>query len=588
MAARLTAYLVVAIVAATLIAGLIVGAQRDDSEGPVDLIVRNATVYTADRRGTMAEAVAVRGNQILRVGSDREIARLQRPQTIVVDAGGGAVLPGFNDARVDLIEGGLALEAIDLTGAASTADLLERISAWSAAHPTRPWIVGRGWPVEHFRNGLPSRQLLDSVVPDRPALMIGADGRSVWVNTKALRAARITRQTPDPADGAIVREPRTKEPAGVLQGTARDLISGVVPRPSQEERESALRRAIVAANQLGITSVQNPFDAIDDFDLYDGLRRSHDLTLRVYSGLPLTHVPTDADLARYAAMRERYPDDPRFKTGALAIRLDGPVATRDAALLEPYVGAADTDNETGSASFTPDDLNKTARLADAAGWQLVTSATGDRAVRMALNAYAHAARSNRAPARGRRHRIDGLTLVDPIDLPRFGPLDVVASMQPIGSAPAPDRVKAIVDSLGEERTGRTFAFRDTAAQTRLLLASGWPAGDLSPLAGIHVAVNQATFDHVPESGWHAAQRLELKKAIDAYTSTPAWASFDDQRKGTISAGMLADLVVLTDDIFEIPSARLGSVAVATTIFNGKIIYSRVPRADMTPADSLQH
>src|SRR5687768_3841603 len=175
MAARLTTYVVVAIVAATLIAGLIVGAQREDNDGPVDLIVRNATVYSADRRGTMAEAVAVRGNQILRVGSNREIDRLQRPQTIVVDAAGGAGLPGFNDSHVDVVAGGLRLGVADLSGAATAAEVLERIAEWSTANPAAPWVVGNGWSAEYFKNGAPTRQLLDAVVKDRPAIMYGPD-----------------------------------------------------------------------------------------------------------------------------------------------------------------------------------------------------------------------------------------------------------------------------------------------------------------------------------------------------------------------------------------------------------------------------
>ena len=220
MAARLTAYVVVAIVAATLIAGLIVGAQREDSEGPVDLIVRNAAVYTADRRGTMAEAVAIRGNQILRVGTDREIARLQRPQTIVVDAEGGAVVPGFNDAHVDLIGGGLRLAMADLSGAATSAEVLERIADWSDANASAAWVIGSGWSADQFKNGLPTRQMLDSVVKDRPALIYAADesDRLVWVNSQALRLANITRKTPEPGDGTIVREGRRGEPSGVLRG----------------------------------------------------------------------------------------------------------------------------------------------------------------------------------------------------------------------------------------------------------------------------------------------------------------------------------------------------------------------------------
>jgi predicted amidohydrolase YtcJ len=588
MAARLAAYVVVAIVAATLIAGLIVGAQRDDSDGLVDLIVTNAEVYTADRRGTMAEAVAIRGNQIIRVGTNREIARLQRPQTVVVDARGGTVIPGFNDAHLQLIDGGLTLASIDLAGAESVAETLERIGAWAAANPGSAWVVGRGWSAEHFRGGLPSRQLLDSVVKDRPALMYGADKSSVWVNSKALHAAQLSRRTADPADGTIVREPRSGEPAGVLQGTASALVASLVPAPTREEREAALRTAIAEANALGITSAQNPDDSRESLELYDRLRRSGDLTLRLYSAIPIAGPLTEADLARLDAVRKQYPDDPLLKSGALSIRLDGTVASKRAAMLRPYEGSSESADGSVDPSFTPDQLNRTVRLADAAGWQVITHAHGDRAVRAALNAYAHAVRSNRPPALGRRHRIENLTIVDPADMPRFGPLGIVASMQPLWGSPTPQNTAMLTEYLGEERAALTFAARSIGEETKLVFGSGWPANPLDPVLGLLVATSQSTPDGTPESGWHPSERVALKPAIDAYTSAPAWASFDDLRKGSISPGMLADLVVLSDDIFEEPAGKLGSVSVAVTIFDGTIVYSRVPRSETLPAPSLQH
>lgn len=589
MAARLTAYVVVAIVAATLIAGLMVGAQRDDSEGPVDLIVRNATVYTADRRGTMAEAVAVRGNQILRVGSEKEVARLQAPQTIVVDARGGAVVPGFNDAQVRLLDGGRALARVDLAGAASAAETLERIGAWAAANPESAWIVGRGWSAEHFRGGLPSRQLLDSVVKDRPALMYGADERSVWVNTTALRAARITGRTADPEDGVIVREPRSGEPAGVLQNEAGDLVADLIPAPTQEERAAALRSAIAEANALGITSAQTRVDSIGSLDLYDRLRRSGELTLRVYAALPVAAPLTDADLERLDDTRKQYPDDPLLKTGALSIQLDGPLATRRAAMLEPYEGRSGPD-AAGELSFTPDDLNRTVRLADAAGWQVITHATGDRAVRVSLNAYAHAARSNRSPRHGRRHRIENLSLVDPADVPRFGALGVVASMQPLLGSPTPRRTAMLARQLGPERAARADARWLLSDETRMVFGSGWPALGLDPLLGLQAATRPASPDPAPGNASRPEVRLELKPALDAYTSIPAWASFDEGRKGSISPGMLADLVVLSEDIFDARPAADGGLPaaqVAVTIFDGKIVYRRPARAETAPLPSAQ-
>ncbi|MGH9374057.1 MAG: amidohydrolase, partial [Vicinamibacterales bacterium] len=433
----------------------------------------------------------------------------------------------------------------------------------------------------------PSRQLLDSVVSDRPALMFDADGRAVWVNTKALRAAGITRRTPDPPEGSIVLDPRSGEPAGVLQGSAGALVAKLIPVASEAQRAAALRHAIVRANALGITSVQNTDDSVDAFELYDSLRRSGDLTVRIYSAIPVSRPLTEGNLARLDEIRQKYPDDPLFKAGALSIRLDGTIAERTAALLEPYESDTAPDGDAGETSFGPDDLNRSVRLADAAGWQIITQATGDRAVRAALNAYAHAARSNRPPARGRRHRIENLALVDAADLHRFEPLGVVASMQPSRGQPTPQRVEMLSRQLGRERSERAFALGSVSEATRLVLGSAWPAGALDPLLGLHVATTSDAPDGVDDRGAAGAERVTLKNAIAAYTSSAAWASFDEQRKGSISAGMLADMVVLSEDIFETRTPRLTSVSVAVTIFDGKIVYRRDPRSETEPVPSLQ-
>lgn len=581
MAARLTAYLVVAIVAATFIAGLMVGAQRDDSDGPIDLIVHNAVVYSA---GTLAEAVAIRGNQILRVGTNREIARFQRPQTVMIDARGGAVVPGFNDSNLNLIRGGLTLGALDLSGAITSAELVQRVAVWSTSNPSAAWIVGRGWSPELLKNGLPSRALLDAVVKDRPILLYCTDEEIAWVNTRALQLSNITRTTPDPDNGVILRESRKGEPTGILRGSAVQLVEQLVPSPSRDERLAAIRAAISEANALGITSVQTTVESVEDLELYEALRRAGDLTLRIYSGLRLEKPLTDSDVTRLAPILTKYPDDPLFKAGALSIQVDGDLSTRTAAMLVPY----DDASESGEMSVTSDDLNRTARLADAAGWQIIARATGDRAVRTALTAFAHAVRSNRPPARGRRHRIENMALVDEADVPRFGPLGIIASMQPARSMPTRDRLELLSRHLGDERANRTFAFATVAEQTHIILGSAWPSFALNPLAGLHVAVNRTTAEGTPESGWHPGERLRLEAAIDAYTATPAWASFDDQRKGAISPGMLADMVVLSHDIFETPASRLTEASVTATIFDGKVVHRRIPRSETEPVPSLQH
>ena len=343
MAARLTTYVVVAIVAATLIAGLIVGAQRDDSDGPVDLIVFNAKVYTADAENATAEAVAIRGNQILRVGSNREINRLRRPRTVLLDALGAAVLPGFNDANVQFIAGGLGLDAIDLLEAADAAEMQARIRTWADANPDRPWVVGRGWAAGSFQGGGPTRLLLDAAAPNRPAFILSNDGRAAWVNTRALRLAGITRKTPNPAGGVIVKEARTGEPTGVLKGAAVALAGRHVPRPTHDERARALRAAIVEAHRHGITSVQDAAAGAEDLALYEEVRRAGDLNIRVYASLPLEGAPAEPAIEQLDEVSTRYPDDPLFKSGRhphRPRRTDRVVRGRHARALRRHAGRA--------------------------------------------------------------------------------------------------------------------------------------------------------------------------------------------------------------------------------------------------------
>ncbi len=571
MAARLTAYVVVGIVAATLIAGLIVGAQRGDADGPVDIIVHNAKVYTAGTNGTMAEAVAIRGNQILRVGSEREVTRLRRPQTTMIDAQGATVLPGFNDAHLHFINGGLSLERIDLVGAETVDEIQSRIRTWATGHADSPWVLGQGWHYQPFPGGLPTRQQLDAIVPDRPAQVISYDGQTSWVNSRALRLARITKKTPNPAGGVIVKDPKTGEPTGVLKQAAMTLVGSHVPAATQADRAAALRSAIGEAQRNGITSVQNASGSTEDFELYAEARRDGDLGVRVYSALSAPGALTEPVIAELAAVAARYPDDPLFKAGAIKIVLDGAIDAHTAATLAPYAD----DGTTAPPTIDSDDFNRMVRLLDARGWQVMSHAAGDRAVNMALTAYEHAVRSNPLPERGRRHRIEHAEIVDTTDVPRFGALGVVASMQPYLGSPSPSQIDVWFKNVGPERASKGWPYNSISSGAgRLAFGSDWPGVPLNPLLGLHTAVTRTTPDGLPEGGWYPGEQLPLKTAIDAYTSGPAWASFDEQRKGTLAAGMLADLVVLSEDIFDAPTSRLASTRVAVTIFDGRIVYRR--------------
>jgi predicted amidohydrolase YtcJ len=577
MAARLTAYVVAFIVGVTLIAGLIVGAQRED-DGPVDLIVVNGKVYAGEGGSDLAEAVAVRGNKVVRVGSNREIQRLKRAQTKVIDARGGAVIPGFNDAHAHLINGGLSLDQISLSDATTLDAIKDTVRVWSESHPERTWITGRGWSYQAFGGAMPTRQLLDQLVPDRPAYLIAYDGHTGWANTRALKLAGINRHTKPPANGTIVKEPRTGEPSGALKESAMALIAAVAPQPTDEDRLAAARSAIDEANRFGITSAQDAGGTAEDLQLFDRLRKRDELSLRIYQALRADATLDAAGLDALNAVRTRFADDPLLKTGAVKLIADGVIESHTAAMLEPYANRSTK----GDPRFTPEQLNKVVAMLDQAGWQVMTHAIGDAAVRMTLDAYQAAAKANPAPERGRRHRVEHIETIDPADIARFGKLGVIASMQPLHATPSPEPGDIWSVNLGDERAARGWLWHSIAkAGGRLAFGSDWPVMALDPLKGLHVAVTRTTPDGLPEGGWIPAQRLPLRKAIDAYTRDAAFASFDEQRKGTLTRDMLADIVVLTDDIFSAPASRLTTTEVAVTIVDGKVVYRRDPPENTT-------
>ncbi|MSO61388.1 MAG: amidohydrolase [Acidobacteria bacterium] len=572
MAARLTAYLVACIVGVTLIAGLIVGAQRADDDG-VDLIVINGKVYAGDGAADLAEAVAIRGNKVVRVGSNREIERLRRAQTTIVDAKGGAVVPGFNDAHAHFISGGLALDQVNLLEATTLDEIKDTIRIWSEVHPERTWITGRGWYYQPFAGTLPTRQLLDTLVPDRPAYLVAYDGHTGWANSKALKLAGITRHTKNPPNGVIVKDPRTGEPSGALKEAAMALMKAS-PQPTAEDKVAAIRAGLVEAHRVGITSVTNAGGTAADLELYDGLRKRGELTLRVYQALSVNGPINEAELAQLAEVRERFADDPLLKTGAVKLVADGVIESHTAAMLEPY---ANKPGSSGDPRFTAEQLNQTVSLLDREGWQVMTHALGDAAVRMALDAYEAAARANPVPARGRRHRIEHIETIDPADVPRFGKLGVIASMEPVHATPSATPGDVWSTNLGAERASHGWLWASIAkAGGRLAFGSDWPVMTLDPLMGLQVAVNRTTVEGLPKGGWLPAERLPLRQAIDAYTSDAAWASFDEQRKGVLARDMLADLVVLSADIFAGPTTRITEAQVMVTVVDGKVVYRREP------------
>ena len=493
MATRLTTILVLVIVGATFIAGLIVGAQRDDASGPVDLIIVNGKVYPG-RGADIQEALAVRGNQILRVGSNREIKRLRRAQTVVLDAHGGSVIPGLNDGRVQLMEGGLALERLDLGPAATLDDLEAELRHYAEDTPSQPWVLGRNGDAALFATpNASARKILDDAIDDRPVLVTSEDGTIAWANSLALEKAGVDRRTRSPKSGTVVKDRHTGEPTGVLTAAAVDLVARVLPQPTRADKMTALRAAIAEAHKVGLTSVQSVGPSDEEMLLLNEIRQLGDLTLRVYGSIAVPATITEADLDELDGLRQEYPDDPTLKLGGLEI-----VCTQKAA---------------GTSTCDPMTLDRAVALLDKHGWQISVRTTDGADVRAAVEAFQHATAAGIRPTRDRRDRLDDSLLAD-------------------GGA-------------------------------RLLFGSDWPTRPLDPLDAIEQAV---------------AESSELRQAIDAYTHYAAYAAYDEQRKGTLAPGMLADIVILSNDVFDNTPESLRETAVTVTISDGKIVYQRTGSA----------
>ncbi|MGD9904996.1 MAG: amidohydrolase [Vicinamibacterales bacterium] len=571
----------VAVAGVVLAAGLACGPR---AEPPADLVVVDGRVYPAGGATVMHEALAVRGDRIVAIGTNAEIAALRGPATRVVDAAGRAVVPGFNDTHLHLFEGGAAAERADLSGAATVDEVQARLREFAAANPAKPWVLGEGWRYNTFPDGLPTRAQLDAVVADRPAFLRCFDYHTTWVNSKALQLAGITRDTPDPVNGRIVRDPRTGEPTGVLQESAQGLVSKLVPAPTADERLALLDAVTAKLHAAGVTSIQNALGSADEFAAYDRARRDGRLALRVYSavspaGLFSSDPPppiTAAMVDEWDTLRGRYADDPSFRLGMVKLFVDGVIETHTAKLLAPYANLASD----GPSNYTAEELTRVVTLLDRRGWQVMMHAVGDGAVRMALDAVEATAAVNPAPARGRRHRIDHIETLDPADEPRFAALNVVASMHPGGiyraptPRPAGERPRTPTASvwgtnLGPERAARGGGWqRIVAAGGRLTLGSDWPVASYDPSGRLYQVAAAAPREGRPDG------RLAVTSAIDAYTSQAAYLEFEEGRKGTLASGQLADVVVLASDVFGATPTAPADFAAAITVFGGRVVYER--------------
>ena len=536
-----------------------------------DLLFTNGPVLTPE--GRTATAVAVTGDRITAVGH-AEVHDLAGPGTQVVDLAGRLLLPGFQDAHVHPVPAGLELTQCDLTGTRTAQDTLATVRAYAEAHPEREWITGGGWSMEAFEGGTPTKELLDSVVPDRPVYLPNRDHHGAWVNSRALELAGVTRDTPDPADGRIERD-ASGEPAGTLQEGAMQLVGRLTPPTTPGDRLAALLHAQRHLHALGITAWQ---DAIvgrfagmaDPSDAYLTAARDGSLTARVAGALWWDRERGAEQIPELVERRAALSHG-RFRAGSVKLMLDGVAETGTAALLDPYLdkcGCA-TGNR-GTSFIDPDQLPKYVVELDVLGFQCHFHALGDRAVRNALDAV-EAARAANGPSDTRPH-LAHLQVVHPDDVARFARLGAVANIQPLWAAHEPQMDELTIPFLGPERALWQYPFGALLRSGATLAAgSDWPVSSPDPLHGIHVAVNR-----VEPGGtgpvFLPGERIGLAEALTAYTAGSAYVNHLDDT-GRVAAGALVDLVVLDRDPFAAPPEEIAETRVALTYVGGAKVYA---------------
>ncbi|MFN3928447.1 MAG: amidohydrolase [Thermoflexus sp.] len=520
-----------------------------------DWILWNARIYTQDPERPVAEAIAIAGERIVAVGSAEEARSWPRARARLLDLGGAVVLPGLIDAHLHLE--GYARRRIGVDVDTPTLEeALARVARRAAYTPPGAWIIGRGWLQERWGR-FPTADDLDRVAPAHPVALWARSGHALWVNREAMRRAGITAGTPDPPGGRIARDPRG-EPVGLFFERAMDLIARAIPEPSTEELAEALYEALHELAALGLTAVHN-FDGPRSFAALQILHERGDLPLRVVQHLPLAML----DHAIALGLRTGF-GDAWLRVGAVKIFADGALGPRTAWMLAPYEGEPEN---LGIAFTSLDVMQEAARQATAAGLWLAVHAIGDRANREVLDLFAELrALETRLgiPPEARRHRIEHAQLVHPDDLPRFGQLGILASMQPIHAIS--DRPMA--ERYWGERCATAYAWRALKEHgARLAFGSDAPVESPNPWWGLHAAVIR--------DGWHPEQALTLEEALEAYTVGSAWAAGLERAQGRLRPGMWADLVVLPADPFRIAPEELRGLEVLGTMVGGRWVYQRL-------------
>jgi predicted amidohydrolase YtcJ len=521
-----------------------------------DLVVRNARVWTGETPQPWADSIAVKLGRIAAVGDVRGAARR------TIDAQGRLVTPGFIDSHVHFLEGGFRLTQVQLREARTKADFVGRIAGFASKLPPGAWITGGDWDHSLWGGELPARQWIDAITSRHPVWVTRLDGHMGLANSLALKAAQVTAETADPDGGSIVRDPKG-EPTGVLKDNAMQLVARVIAAPGEDSKDRALEAAMRYVAERGVTTVHH-MGSWADLEVFERANRAGRLTTRIYAAVPLSSWENLRD-----RVRERGRGGEWLHVGLLKGFVDGSLGSRTAAMEEPFedAGAANPADR-GLLVNPPERLYQWIKGADAAGLHVAVHAIGDRANRILLDIFERVAGGN--GARDRRFRVEHAQHLRREDIPRFGRLGVIASMQPYHAI---DDGRWAEKLIGARRAEGTYAFRsliDTNAT--LAFGSDWFVAPPSVTEGLYAAVTRATLDGLRPSGWVSAEKISVKEALRAYTAAGAYAAFEEKEKGTLAVGKYADFVMLDADVTSIEPRRLRDVRVAMTVVGGRVVF----------------
>ena len=527
---------------------------------PVTIVIVNGIVWTGEPSQPWAEAVAISGDRVAAIGSNEKIRSLAGRDTGIIDARSGMVAPGFIDSHVHFLSGGISLASVQLRDARTPAEFISRIKDFAAMVRPGTWITGGEWDHQNWGGDLPQSSWIDSVTPSNPVWINRLDGHMALANGAAMRAAKVPSAGGDVEGGAIARD-ASGHPSGIFKDNAQALIDGAVPDPAPEMLDRALDAAMTYVSERGVTSVVH-MGTWSDLAVFERAHKTGKLRTRIYAAVPLS---TWAKLRDTVAARGH--GDSWLRIGGLKGFVDGSLGSHTAAMIQPFT---DAPRDSGILVNTREDLYRWTSNADKSKLHVIVHAIGDRAIRLQLDIFERVEREN--GPRDRRFRIEHAQHISPGDIPRFGQLGVIPSMQPYHAI---DDGRWAEKVIGPERAKTTYAFRSLRdAGARLAFGSDWFVAPATPLEGIYAAVTRRTLNDKHPGGWVPEQKISVEDALRAYTTGGAYASFDEGEKGSLAPGKLADVVIIDRDLTRIPPETIREARIMYTIVGGRTVFDR--------------